>query len=162
LAVRRHSDGEEIDYPDAHLVLGEGDRLLLVGEATELVAFTELAKGAATVPGDNACCQWMQVPDDSPVLDKTLAELHIRRQFGVLIQAIRREGKFIRFPDGKSDLQAGDRLLLCGNFHALNQARLFIAPNDTKETALLQIPFAAAVDPVRELMPMEGNREAGN
>ncbi|HEY9648412.1 MAG TPA: TrkA C-terminal domain-containing protein, partial [Chroococcidiopsis sp.] len=56
-------------------------------------------------------------------------ELHIRRKFGVLIQAIRREGKYIRFPDGNSDLQSGDRLLLCGNFHALNQARLYISPS---------------------------------
>ncbi|HEY9645309.1 MAG TPA: cation:proton antiporter, partial [Chroococcidiopsis sp.] len=119
MAIRREP-GEEIDYPDARISLNEGDRLLVVGEAGELAAFSELAKGEAAIPGENASCQWLLVPDDSEVVGKTLAELHIRRKFGVLIQAIRREGKYIRFPDGNSDLQSGDRLLLCGNFHALN------------------------------------------
>ena len=139
MAIRR-ADGEEVDYPDSQTLLEEGDRLLVVGEAGELVAFSELAKGAATIPGENASCQWLLVPPDSSVAGKTLAELHIRRQFGVLIQAIRREGKFIRFPDGNSDIQAGDRLLLCGNFHSLNQARLLITP--TEEPSVLQIPLA--------------------
>ncbi|WNZ24015.1 sodium:calcium exchanger [Leptolyngbya sp. NK1-12] len=128
MAIERQS-GEEIDYPDTQTQLEEGDRLLVVGEPDELAAFSELAKGEAAVPGENASCQWLLVPDDSPVVGKTLAELHIRRQFGVLVQAIRREGKFISFPRGSSDLQAGDRLLLCGNFHALNQASRWIAPS---------------------------------
>lgn len=127
MAIQREQ-GEEIDYPDGKTGLQQGDRLLIVGEAGELSAFDELAKGEAAIPGQNASCQWLLVPDTSPVVGKTLSELHIRRQFGVLVQAIRREGKFIRFPDGKSDLQAGDRLLLCGNFHSLNQARTLIAP----------------------------------
>ncbi|MBF2047751.1 MAG: cation:proton antiporter [Leptolyngbya sp. IPPAS B-1204] len=128
MAIERQT-GEEIDYPDTQTQLEEGDRLLVVGEPDELAAFSELAKGEAAVPGENASCQWLLVPDDSPVVGKTLAELHIRRQFGVLVQAIRREGKFISFPRGSSDLQAGDRLLLCGNFHALNQASRWIAPS---------------------------------
>ncbi|QYO62497.1 cation:proton antiporter [Leptolyngbya sp. 7M] len=128
MAIERQT-GEEIDYPDTQTQLEEGDRLLVVGEPDELAAFSELAKGEAAVPGENASCQWLLVPNDSPVVGKTLAELHIRRQFGVLVQAIRREGKFISFPRGSSDLQAGDRLLLCGNFHALNQASRWIAPS---------------------------------
>jgi CPA2 family monovalent cation:H+ antiporter-2 len=134
MAIRRNQ-GEEIDYPEPEISLEEGDRLLVVGETDELAAFSELAKGEAAVPTENASCQWLLVPEDSPASGKTLAELHIRRQFGVLVQAIRREGKFIRFPNGSSDLQAGDRLLLCGNFHALAQASRWLAPNFEPQAA---------------------------
>ncbi|EKQ67293.1 Kef-type K+ transport system, membrane component [Leptolyngbyaceae cyanobacterium JSC-12] len=128
MAIQR-ADGEEMDYPDAKTSLQEGDRLLIVGQPEEIAAFDELAKGKAAVPTENASCQWLLVPENSPVVGKTLAELHIRRQFGVLVQAIRREGKFIAFPDGESDLQSGDRLLLCGNLYSLNQASCWIAPS---------------------------------
>jgi CPA2 family monovalent cation:H+ antiporter-2 len=147
MAIQR-SGGEELDYPNGQTLLQTGDRLLIVGEPDELVAFSELAKGEAAVPGQNTSCQWLLVPDDSQVVGKTLAELHIRRQFGVLVQAIRREGKFINFPHGGSDLQAGDRLLLCGNFHALNQASEWIAP--AVEPQVLQIPLSAMSEPVPE------------
>ena len=150
MAIRRKGEetkNEEIDYPDAQTMLAAGDRLLVVGEPTEFSAFVELAKGGAAVPGENASCQWLLVPDISPVVNKTLEELHIRRQFGILVQAIRREGKFIRFPDGRSDLQAGDRLLLCGGFHSLEQASQWIAPA-APELALQ--PIAALTSDPRE------------
>lgn len=149
MAIQR-VEGEEIDYPDAQTLLKAGDRLLVVGEAGELSAFSELVKGEAAIPGENASCQWLLVPADSPAVGKTLSELHIRRQFGVLVQAIRREGKYIRFPDGKSDVQTGDRLLLCGKFYALTQARLYIAPFE--EPSILPIPVitTAGSDPLRD------------
>jgi CPA2 family monovalent cation:H+ antiporter-2 len=145
MAIQR-ATGEEIDYPEAKSVLQAGDRLLVVGQAEELVAFDELAKGKAAVPTENASCQWLLVPDTSPVIGKTLAELHIRRQFGVLIQAIRREGKFIGFPNGSSDLQEGDRLLLCGNLYALNQASQWISP-PPQLTPTLPIPIGNLTTP---------------
>lgn len=151
MAIQR-SDGEEIDYPDGKIPLQAGDRLLIVGETNEIAAFNELANGAAAVPTENASCQWLLVPESSPTVGKTLAELHIRRQFGVLVQAIRREGKFIGFPDGSSDIQAGDRLLLCGGFYSLSQASRWIAPSDPV-ASVLPIPIAsiALAEPVREL-----------
>ena len=141
MAIQRE-DGEEIDYPDGKTLLDQGDRLLVVGEPDEFSAFDELAKGGAAVPTENASCQWLLVPETSSVVGKTLAELHIRKQFGVLVQAIRREGKFISFPDGASDLQAGDRLLLCGGFYSLSQASRWIAPPPPAPTPVLAIPIA--------------------
>jgi len=128
MAIKRPT-GEEIDYPEGKVMLQASDRLLVVGEPTELDAFNELVKGEATIPAESASCQWLLVPETSIVVGKTLAELHIHSQFGVLVQAIRREGKFIGFPHGASDLQAGDRLLLCGSYYALNQASKWIAPD---------------------------------
>ncbi len=141
MAIQRIS-GEEVDYPDAQTVLQEGDRLLVVGEQEELAAFDELAQGKVMVPTENASCQWLLVPESSQVVGKTLAELHIRRQFGVLVQAIRREGKFNGFPDGNSDLQVGDRLLLCGNLYSLNKASHWIAPLE-EPSAIVQFPVTA-------------------
>ncbi len=134
MAVKR-SNGEEIDYPDASVGLQAGDRLLVVGGPDELVAFTELVKGEATIPAENASCQWLLIPPASPAVGKTLAELHIHSQFGVLVQAIRREGKFIGFPNGASDIQSGDRLLLCGNYYALSQASNWLTPSPAPEIA---------------------------
>jgi CPA2 family monovalent cation:H+ antiporter-2 len=138
MAIQRDS-GDEVDYPDGKTQLQPGDRLLVVGEPDELAAFDGLAKGEAAVPTENASCQWLLVPENSPTVGKTLAELHIRRQFGVLVQAIRREGKFIGFPDGKSDIQVGDRLLLCGNFYGLVQASQWISPNGLVPSVPIQI-----------------------
>ena len=149
MAIQR-AKGEEIDYPDSSTDLQAGDRLLLVGGPDELTAFQELMRGETAVPGENASCQWLLVPADSPAAGKKLSELHIRRQFGVLIQAIRREGKFIRFPNGESDVQAGDRLLLCGNYHALHQASAWIAP--TPAPSVLSIPLTP-LTVVEELPP---------
>ncbi len=150
MAIQR-ANGEEVDYPDAKTVLEAGDRLLVIGQPDELAAFDELAKGAAAVPTENASCQWLLVPEDSPVVGKTLADLHIRRQFGVLVQAIRREGKFISYPDGKSELHGGDRLLLCGGFYSLSQASQWIAPVPPPAPAI-QVPLSKIVigEAVRE------------
>ena len=127
MAIRR-AGGAELDYPNATTTLEQGDRLLIVGESNELAAFDELAKGEAAVPAENASCQWIQVLEGSTIVCKTLAELDWRRQYGIQIQAIRRENKFLRFPEENVDVQAGDRLLLCGSFYALNQATTSISP----------------------------------
>ena len=140
MAIQRNT-GEELDFPNSKTQLQEGDRLLIVGGPDELAAFDEIAKGAAAVPTDNASCQWLLVPEDSPAVGKTLTELHIRRQFGVLVQAIRREGKFIAFPHGSSDIQAGDRVLLCGGFYSLTQASRWLAPSP-QSTPILPISLA--------------------
>ena len=127
MAVRRLS-GEEIDYPDGKTIIAPGDRLLIVGEGEELTAFDELAKGAATLPAENNPCHWLFVSNNSPAVGQSLADLDIRRQYAVQIQAIRRDGKFIRFPDGSMHLQAGDQLLLCGGFSSLNELEQLVNP----------------------------------
>jgi CPA2 family monovalent cation:H+ antiporter-2 len=159
MAIKRTS-GEEIDYPDGKTVLEAGDRLLVVGATEELAAFDELAKGKAAVPTENASCQWLLVPENSPVVGKTLADLHIRRQFGVLVQAIRREGKFISYPDGKSELLAGDRLLICGGFYSLSLASHWIAPISQPAT-VLQFPVTkiGVGEALREVLPVDEQME---
>jgi monovalent cation:H+ antiporter-2, CPA2 family len=127
MAIRR-AGGIELDYPAPTTTLEQGDRLLMVGEPNELAAFDELAKGEAAVPAPSASCQWVQVPEDSLLIGKTLAEVDPLRQYGIRIQAVRREGKFLRSPEEEVDVQGGDRLLLCGSFQGLVQVRETIAP----------------------------------
>ncbi|KAM3103045.1 cation:proton antiporter [Phormidesmis sp. 146-12] len=127
VAIRR-AGGAELDYPDSLTTLEQGDRVLIVGEPNEVAAFDELAKGEAAVPAPNASCQWIQMPGDSMMVGKTIAQIDPLQQYGIRIQAVRREGKFLRSPEDEVALQEGDRLLLCGSFHALIQAREAIAP----------------------------------
>jgi CPA2 family monovalent cation:H+ antiporter-2 len=137
VAIRR-AGGAEIDYPDGQMTLEQGDRLLIVGDADEVAAFDELAKGEAAVPGSNSSCQWLEVPLESSIAGKTLADLF--NQYSVRVQAVRREGRFLRFPDTEVDIQPGDRLLLCGGFHSLMQASQTIAP---KQSSDLQAPVSS-------------------
>lgn len=127
MAIRR-AGGLTIDYPESLTTLEQGDRLLIVGETDEVAAFDQLAKGEAAVPSTNSSCQWLQVPSESPLIGKTLLELELQQRYKITIQTIRRDGKLIRFPEPDAEIQNGDRLLLCGGFHALTQAQEALAP----------------------------------
>jgi monovalent cation:H+ antiporter-2, CPA2 family len=114
LAVRR-ATGEELDYPDVATILNGGDRLLLVGQDSEITAFSDLAEGGVAAPLLDASCQWVTVPEDITEQASTLQSIYAPTQYRVQIQALRRRGEFIRFPKGDTQLQAGDRVLLCGS-----------------------------------------------
>jgi CPA2 family monovalent cation:H+ antiporter-2 len=153
MAIRRKG-GEEIDYPNASTRLEEGDRLLVVGSNAELAALDEFALGKATVPRENSACQWVQVSAESLLVGKALAELDLRNKNEVMIQAIRRDGKFIRLPDDTMDLKVHDQVLLCGSLYCLNQLQqLFAAKTGTP----LSIPIvkAAEAESLKEFLPMD-------
>ncbi|HEY9597281.1 MAG TPA: NAD-binding protein, partial [Cyanophyceae cyanobacterium] len=157
VAIRR-AEGEELAYPGANSKLKQGDRLLAVGEPDELAAFNELAKGEVAIPGVSTPCQWLLVTDKSPAIGKTLRELHLRRQYGVQVQAIRREGKFLGAPDGDAEVRAGDHLLLCGGSYPLNQLQQWLAPTpETPPVAvpLLKVPVSQAL---QEFLPLDSQR----
>ncbi len=122
------ANGEEIDYPPPLMIIQQNDRLLVVGETEELAAFDQLARGEVAVPNTTVSCQWLVLPPESPVIDQTLADVHFRRDYGVQVQAIRREGTFIRFPGGQEYLKVGDHLLLCGASERLYQLQNWVTP----------------------------------
>jgi monovalent cation:H+ antiporter-2, CPA2 family len=157
MAIRRHH-GEEIDYPGAKTKLEESDRLLVVGSDEELAALDEFAQGQAAVPGTNSACQWVTVNTECAVIGKTLTALDIRRQYGVQVQSMRRDGKFIRFPDGNMDLRANDQILLCGSLSSLNQLEQLLAPTNQVP---LSIPVvkAAEAEALKEFLPLDNLRE---
>ncbi|BAZ22690.1 putative potassium/proton antiporter [Kalymmatonema gypsitolerans NIES-4073] len=153
MAIRREG-GEEIDYPPAETTLKEGDRLLVVGSDDELAALDEFAKGQAAVPGENSACQWVTISADSPVVGKTLADLDIRSQYGVMVQAIRRDSKFIRFPDLSKDLQVHDQVLLCGSLVSLNQLVQLLVPG-TEIPLSIPVVKAGEAEALKEFLPMD-------
>lgn len=120
----------------------------------------ELAKGEATVPEANAACHWVMVSADSSVVSHTLAELDIRRRYGVQVQAIRRDGRFVRFPDGSIALKAGDQLLLCGGYSAIHLLQQLLAPTSTTQLAVA-VPVVQAIEAetLRDFLPMDSWRE---
>lgn len=158
MAIRR-AQGEEVDYPNAQTILKEGDRLLVVGAFEELAAFDDLAKGQAAVPEENIPCHWVMVPSDSPVVGQIISKMDIRSRCGVQVQAIRRDGKFIRFPDGGMDLQARDQLLLCGGYSALNQLQQWLAPTAHKAVSPAPVVTVVEAEALREFLPMDNLRE---
>ncbi|MGB7442105.1 MAG: cation:proton antiporter [Coleofasciculaceae cyanobacterium] len=155
VAIRRTS-GEEIDYPEAKVQLLIGDRLLAVGEPDELAAFNELAKGQVAIPAVTTPCQWLFVPQDSPADGKILSQLHLRRKYGVQVQAIRREGKFIRFPDGRAEVRAGDQLLLCGGSYPLRRLEKWLAPKPRKPIEGIPQLNVGTSEGKQELLPLDG------
>nr|WP_208492179.1 cation:proton antiporter [aff. Roholtiella sp. LEGE 12411] len=153
MAIRR-ANGDEIDYPNNQTRLQEGDRLLVVGADEELAALAELAKGQVAVPGENSACQWITINADSPVLGKILADLDIQQSSGAQVQAIRRDGKFIRSPDGNMDLRDGDQVLLCGSLTGLSQLQPLFFPSSAVS---LSIPVVKAIEAeaLKEFLPLD-------
>jgi CPA2 family monovalent cation:H+ antiporter-2 len=157
VAIRR-ANGEEKDYPHDQTKLRKGDRLLVVGEPNELAAFYELAKGEVAIPGASTPVQWLQVPPGSPADGKALWELHFRRQYGVSVQAIRREGKFIAFPDGGAEIRAGDHLLLCGGSYPLKQLRQWIGHGPHSPMLPLPVLKVPVSEALQEFLPLDSQR----
>jgi monovalent cation:H+ antiporter-2, CPA2 family len=153
MAIRR-ADGQEIDYPHNQTRLQEGDRLLVVGADEELAALAEFALGGAVVPGEHSACQWMTVNSDSLILGKTLADLDMRQQYEVEVQAIRRDGKFIRSPEDSTDLRVGDQILLCGSLTKLTQLQPLLSP---QAVLPLSVPIVKAgeADALKEFLPVD-------
>lgn len=150
MAICRTS-GEEIDYPDASTKLEEGDRLLVVASGDELAALNEFALGKAAVPRENSACQWLTVSADCPFVGKTLASVDIPNQYGVQVQAMRRDGKFIRHPEGSVDLLVRDQLLLCGSVPSLNQLEQYL----TTTQVPISIPVVTGEAARHEFLPVD-------
>ena len=157
VAIRR-ATGDQKDYPDAQTRLKKGDRFLVVGEPEELAAFYELAKGEVAIPGASTPVQWLQVPPGSPAVGQALWELHFRRQYGVSVQAIRREGKFIAFPDGGAEIRVGDHLLLCGGSYPLRQLRQWIMQEPNTPLIPLPILKVPVSEALQEYLPLDSQR----
>jgi monovalent cation:H+ antiporter-2, CPA2 family len=127
MAIRR-AGGLEIDYPTLDVTLEQGDRVLIVGSASEILAFDELAKGEAAVPSGDKSCQWVRVMTQSPLVDQSITTFKQKLQVEIEIQAMRRDGKFLRSPEDETLVEAGDLVLLCGSIEKINQASKWILP----------------------------------
>ncbi len=136
MAIRRGRD--TFRYPGAQTVMAAGDRLLVVGNAEEDAAFTELLSGKAQ-PSAGRPEGWITVPPESWVSGRTLAEADLRRRYAVLVQAVQHGEKLIRFPDAETVVHAGDRLMVCGSAEAIEQLKVVLeSPDPTPPEAALR------------------------
>lgn len=112
--------GYGIANPGAETVVYPNDRLLLLGEHDQLVRagreLLALGPGSEARAGfDELTMETVQVPVDSTVAGRPLAELDLLRRMGVQIGGIRRKGRQQLSPSGGEKVMAGDELLVLGN-----------------------------------------------
>jgi CPA2 family monovalent cation:H+ antiporter-2 len=125
LAIRRPGGGE-IDYPTPDNTLEQGDRVLLIGSDAEIAAFDELAKGEAVVPSGDNSCQWIRIEPGSILIHHPLDRLKQEFPEILTVQALRREGKFLRSPELNQEICSGDRLLLCATSEVLKAVQVWL------------------------------------
>jgi CPA2 family monovalent cation:H+ antiporter-2 len=122
-----YRDPEQILVPQADTVLLPGDVLVLLGERDQLEAaigvLTELATqrvSMSTAPPQTALAI---IAEDSPFANRTLAELGLREELGVLIVGVRRGADQITNPGPDFRVQPGDLLYLWGAPEQVEEAR---------------------------------------
>jgi TrkA domain protein len=122
LAVVLHNDGtreiyffrhEQDDEPSAVIRLDDDEARQLgavIGGAYErpkIIEDLEMALGELTI-------EWVRVPDDSPMIGKTLAECGFRAKTGITVIAILREPEPVSGAQPTDVVQEGDTLVTVG------------------------------------------------
>ena len=113
--------------PDADFTLYPGDRLVLAGTPEQLAAAAaylqreEVASAAAAAsPAEGFQLATLPVSTDSPLVQKTLAEVNFRELYHVTVVGMERQGRQVLALTGQERLQAGDRLIVAGKASVVN------------------------------------------
>jgi TrkA domain protein len=122
LAIVLHNDGmreiyffrHEQDEEPAVVIRLDDDEARQLGaviggayERPKIIEDLEMALGELTI-------EWVPVPDDSPMIDKTLAECGFRAQTGITVIAILREPEPVSGAQPNDVVQKGDTLVTVG------------------------------------------------
>jgi CPA2 family monovalent cation:H+ antiporter-2 len=110
--------GVMVGNPTREMVLYPRDKVLLLGDAEQVAAgkeFLQRASGAPTVSNfDEVRMESIELPKDSELYGRTLAELALSSAYGVQVAGINRNGLRLLNPGGAEKLALGDDLLLLG------------------------------------------------
>jgi TrkA domain protein len=135
LSVIMHNDGQreiyyyrrgDDDEPTAVIELHDDEARQLgaiIGGAYErprIVEELELALGELQI-------EWVPVPDSSPALGRTLAELGLRAKTGVTVIAILREPEPVSGAQPEDVIQQGDTLVAVGRAGQFGKFRQLLA-----------------------------------
>ena len=135
LAIVLHNDGtreiyffrhEQADEPSAVIRLDDDEARQLgavIGGAYErpkIVEDLEMALGELTI-------EWVPVPDDSPLIGKTLAECGFRAKTGITVIAMLREPEPVAGAQPSDIVQQGDTLVTVGKLGQYAQFRKLLA-----------------------------------
>jgi TrkA domain protein len=122
LAIVLHNDGireiyffrNEIDDEPSAVIRLEDDEARQLGaviggayERPKIVEELEMALGELTI-------EWVPVPDESPMIGKTLAESGFRAKTGITVIAILREPESVAGAQPSDVVQQGDTLVTVG------------------------------------------------
>jgi CPA2 family monovalent cation:H+ antiporter-2 len=77
----------------------------------------------------------LAVPDDSPCIGRTLAELDFRAATGTTVMGVIRQERVIYSPSAELCLETGDTLMLLANEENFHNARVFLHGQSTQETS---------------------------
>ncbi len=119
--------GKTILDPDPDVSLYPGDRLILAGPTAQLTAAAallekqELAPTGAAAPTEGFSLATLPVAADSPLIQKTLAEVNFRDLYRVTVIGIVRGSQPVLVLTGQERLQAGDHLIVAGKATAIRQ-----------------------------------------
>jgi TrkA domain protein len=135
LAIVLHNDGtreiyffrhEQADEPSAVIRLDDDEARQLgavIGGAYErpkIVEDLEMALGQLTI-------EWVPVPDDSPLIGKTLAECGFRAKTGITVIAMLREPEPVAGAQPSDIVQQGDTLVTVGKLGQYAKFRKLLA-----------------------------------
>lgn len=125
IGIERH--GFVIHSPGPHSHLFPGDRLLLLGDATQLKeARKMLAEESAETHResqslDSAVLQSVPIPEGSPVIGRKLAELNWPRLYAVQVAGVQRGAQRFPIPGGDFRFLPGDEILAIGTAASLKK-----------------------------------------
>lgn len=116
--VAIYRDPEQVIIPQADTVLLPGDVIVLLGEREQLEAalklLTELATRKPVAATVAPKMDSIAVCDGSPFIARSLKELGIRENLGVLVVGVEREAERITNPGPDFYIQSGDVLYVWG------------------------------------------------
>jgi len=137
LVVLLHHDGKRELFsksdPDAdaeRLFSLSGQLAREVGAIMQGAYFQPVETDNVEVPLGESIIEWLDVDEDSPLVDKTLAESSVRQQTGASIIAIQRAAETIANPGPKETIAAGDILVTLGTREEQSAVETLVTPED--------------------------------
>ena len=178
--LRRAGDGERVTPPSGHTIVHAGDVLVVTGkvpdiariEATEHLTIAgarpelRAEAAAATAGSDDDADEPPQlaellVPLHSHAVGRSVAQLDLRRRFGVTALALQRHGRPVHAAVGRVPLAPGDLVLVQGRTAALTKLHAvgdlaLLGPVRLPERRQRKIPLAVAIMAGVVLLPALG------
>ncbi len=124
LAIRRGGETRRTQLES--ITFQEGDVLLVQGRPKEIdtLRFEPNVMVSEPLPEDMKGLEErlmvVRLPEDSPLVGKSLVESRLGDAFGIGVMGIVRDGHTTLIPDPNEGLLAGDKLLIKGRLEALN------------------------------------------
>jgi CPA2 family monovalent cation:H+ antiporter-2 len=111
--------GVMVGNPVGNMVLYPRDKVLLLGSPEQVAATKEFLQRASGAPVasnfDEVRMESVDLPPDSDLHDRTLADIALGRAFGLQVAGINRAGRRILNPLGEEKLYGGDSVLVLGS-----------------------------------------------